>query len=244
MELIKIYYIIIYMSDKINNWYNDIDKEFTRKPKLDKTYNNHYINPCSHVCLIGQTGSGKSCALLDFLNRKQDSFYKIILFTGSTDDEPLYNFLKSKIPEMETYTDINELPSLTDFDDDEKEQEKLIIFDDFTDLKNKEMVKINEYLKSGRKMGFNCWVLAQNYVSIPKNITRNCQYFIIFKQNDNTTINNIIRNHNTDNIDKEIFKNAYEYATKEPRNFLMIDTTSGAGIKKLRHNFKNFLRTK
>ena len=145
---------------------------------------------------------------------------------------------------MEVYNDIEELPPLSDFDDDEKEQEKLIIFDDFTDLRNKEMVKINEYLKSGRKMGFNCWVLAQNYVSIPKNITRNCQYFIIFKQNDNTTINNIIRNHNTDNIDKEIFKNAYEYATKEPRNFLMIDTTSGAGIKKLRHNFKNFLRTK
>ena len=48
------------MTDKINNWYNDIDKEFSRKPKLDKTYNNHYINPCSHVCLIGQTGTGKS----------------------------------------------------------------------------------------------------------------------------------------------------------------------------------------
>jgi hypothetical protein len=178
------------------------------------------------------------------LKRKQDAFYNIILFTGSTSDEPLYNFLQSKIPEMETYNDINDLPSLSHYDDEDKDQEKLIIFDDFTDLKKKDMAKINEYLKAGRKYGFSCFILGQNYTSIPKTITRNCQYFIIFKQNDNVTLNNIIRNHNTENVDKEIFKKAYEYATRDPHNFLLIDTTVGAGFKKLRHNFKNFIQTK
>ena len=55
---------------------------------------------------------------------------------------------------------------------------------------------------------------------------------------------NIIRNHNTENVDKEVFKKAYEYATRDPHNFLLIDTTVGAGFKKLRHNFKNFIQTK
>ena len=231
------------MTDKINNWYDKIDKEFVRKPKIDKNYKEHYINPCSHVCLVGQTSSGKTNALIEYLQRTPNTFYNIILFTGSTSDEPLYNMLKSKIPDMEIYTDINELPALNDFDDEENENAKLIIFDDFTDLKKKEMVKINEYLKAGRKKSFSCWVLGQNYVSIPKNITRNCQYFIIFKQTDNTTINNILRNHNTNNIDKDIIKNAYEYATREPRNFLMIDCTTGAGIKQIRRNFKDFIQT-
>ena len=231
------------MTDKLVNWYENIEDEFKRKPKADRNYKQHYINPCSHVCCVGQTSSGKTNAVIDFLSRKSDSFYKIILFTGSTSDEPLYNFLMDKIPDMETYNDIDELPPVTEFDDDEKDCEKLIIFDDFTDLKKKDMAKINEYLKAGRKFGFSCWVLGQNYTSIPKTITRNCQYFIIFKQNDNATLNNIIRNHNTDNIDKEIFKKAYEYSTREPRNFLMIDTTVGAGIKRLRHNFKNFIQT-
>jgi hypothetical protein len=36
---------------------------------------------------------------------------------------------------METYNDINDLPSLSHYDDEDKDQEKLIIFDDFTDLK-------------------------------------------------------------------------------------------------------------
>lgn len=231
------------MSDKLINWYDNIDGKSKQKQKLDKNFKQHYINPCSHVCCVGQTGSGKTNALIDFLSRKSDAFYKIILFTGSTSDEPLYNFLKDKIPDMEIYTDINELPSVTEYDNDEKKCEKLIIFDDFTDLKKKDMSKINEYLKAGRKFGFSCWVLGQNYTSIPKPITRNCQYFIIFKQNDTATLNNIIRNHNTDNIDKEIFKKAYEYSTREPRNFLLIDTTSGAGVKRIRHNFLNFIRT-
>jgi hypothetical protein len=121
------------MTDKINNYYNIIDKEFKRSPMKDKNYNEHYINPCSHVCCIGQTGTGKTNALLEFLRRKPNVFYRIILFNPATTDEPLYNFLQNKIPDMETYNDINDLPNLSDFDDDEKEQEKLIIFDDFTD---------------------------------------------------------------------------------------------------------------
>ena len=228
------------MSDKINNWYDKIDKKFIKKHALDKNYKEHFINPTSHVLCLGGTSAGKTNALMEFIKRKEGAFYEIIIFTGSTSDEPIYNFLKAKIPDIQIYTDINELPSLNDFPDDTNDQEKLIVFDDFTDLKPKEMSKIKEYLKAGRKKGFSCWNLAQNYVSVNKNISRNCQYFIIFKLNDSVSLNNIIRNHNVDNIDKECILNAYQIATKQPVNFLMIDTTVGAGIKSLRHNFKSF----
>jgi geranylgeranyl pyrophosphate synthase len=60
------------------------------------------------------------------------------------------------------------------------------------------MKKLNEYLTAGRKFGFTVWCMAQNYTSIPKVITRNLQYIILFKLNDNVSINNIIKNHNTD----------------------------------------------
>lgn len=230
--------------DSITNWYDKIeqsDKELTRKPELDKNFKQHYILPNSHVGLIGQTGTGKSNAIIEFIKRSSGRFYSIILYSGSSTDEPLFNFLKKHIPEIEEYDDISNLPSLKDYDNDEKHLQKLIIFDDFTDLSKKQMIKINEYFKAGRKFGFSCWACGQNYTSIPKNITRNCQYFILFKQNDNCTLNNIIRNHNTENIPKDIYFNAYKKATDEPRNFLLIDTTTGSGIKKLRHNFLNFI---
>ncbi len=55
---------------------------------------------------------------------KNESFYKIILYTGSTGEEPLYQYLKQKIPELEIYTDINDVHSLMEFDDGEKDKEK------------------------------------------------------------------------------------------------------------------------
>ena len=95
----------------IINYYDKLDKQFIRKTKRDKNYSKHLIEPCSMISCIGQTGSGKSNALVNFLALKTDAFHKIVIFSGSTTDEPLYSFLQNKIPELELYNDINELPS-------------------------------------------------------------------------------------------------------------------------------------
>jgi hypothetical protein len=226
--------------EKIINWYEKLKDEITPPAKLDKNFNMHHILPNSMILAIGGTGTGKTNSLMSFLSFKNDSFYKIILYTGSTGEEPLYQYLKQKIPELEIYTDIDEVPSLKEFDDEYKDKEKLIIFDDFINLNKKQMDKINEYLTAGRKFGFTVFLLAQNYVSVAKTITRNINYFIIFKLNDNVSINNIIRNHNVDNIDKDKFKEAYLNSTKEKLNFFMLDL-KGDPQKRLRHNFTEFL---
>jgi hypothetical protein len=193
------------------------------------------------VCLIGGTGVGKSNALMEFLSRKNDAFYELIIFTGSTSDEPLYNMIKEKMPDTQLYNDIDDLPELNTFDNDDKDQEKLIVFDDFINLKPPQMKKINEYLTGGRKFGFSVFCQAQNYVSIPKTIVRNVNYFILFRLNDNTTIDNIIRNHNIGNVSKEKFKAMYIKATAEPRNFFLIDLKTTDPKLRYRHNFLNFM---
>jgi len=226
--------------NEIINWYEKLGDEIQKPQKVDKNFKSHHILPNSMVLSIGGTGSGKTMALMTFLSLKNDSFYKIILYTGSTSEEPLYEYLKRKIPEMEIYTDITKVPSLVEFEDT-KNEEKLIIFDDFINLKKQDLLKISEYLTAGRKYGFTCWLQAQNYVSVPKSITRNINYFIIFKLNDNVSINNIIKNHNVESIDNDKFKDAYKYATKEKFNFFMIDLKTDDKNKRLRHNFLEFL---
>ena len=144
--------------------------------------------------------------------------------------------LKQKMPEIKLMNDIAELPELKEFDNDDKDQEKLIVFDDFINLKKPELIKINEYLTGGRKFGFTVWCMAQDYKSVPKIITRNLHYILMFKLNDNVSINNIIRNHNIHGIDKEKFKKQYIEATSEPRQFFMIDM-KGKPETHLRHNF-------
>ena len=229
------------MSDKIKKYYSKIPNGETNKPKLDKIFKQHYILPCSMILALGGTGSGKTNALLSFLERKTNAFFKIIIYSGSTTDEPLYEMLKKQGGDcVELYTDIKELPELSSYDSD-KEYEKLIVFDDFINLTPKEMRKIKEYLVAGRKFNFRVFCMAQTYKEVPKTITRNINYFIIFRLNDNISINNIIRNHNIDNIDKEELKNAYVNATDQPMNFFLLDLKNPDKRLRYRQNFLNFI---
>jgi len=210
------------------------------KQKLDKNFKQHHILPASHILCIGGTGSGKSTALLNWI-AKTDKFFRIIIYAPISD--PLYELLKQKIPEIEMFNDINEFPNLNDLEEDDN-NEKLIVFDDFITLKPKEQKKIKEYLVAGRKKNCSCWLMAQNYPSVDKTISRNINYFVIFKLNDNVSVNNIIRNHNVDDVEPEVIKEAYKYCTDEPRNFFMIDLKDGTGVKRFRRNFTQFLKLK
>ena len=81
----------------------------------DKNFKNHFIKPCQTISIIGPTGSGKSTALLDFiLNRKTNSFNRIIIFSGSTTDEPLYNLFKKISSDIELIQDADKLPELSE----------------------------------------------------------------------------------------------------------------------------------
>ena len=205
------------------NWYEKLPKHLKQDNSVDKHYKNHMIKPRSMITCIAPTGGGKTNALVDFLNRKNESFYQVILFNPVSVDEPLYNLMKEKMPEIQIFTDINELPELDSFPDEENKEEKLIIFDDFINLKPKEMKKINKYLTGGRKKGFSCWSMVQNYTSCPKIITRNTHYFLIYKLNDTHTISNVLKNHNVNNIDKDKFRKMYVESTKEPLSFFLVD---------------------
>jgi len=228
--------------DKVKNWYEICDKTgngITRK--YDKNFNKHLIKPCQMISIIGQTGSGKSQAILEFLSRKNDAFYKIILFSGSTVDEPLYNLLREHIDGIEMIDDAEELPDLTEMNDDEKEKEKLIIFDDIINLNKKQLVKIQKWFNSARKYGYTCIATAQNYTDLPIQIRRNTMIFIIFRLNDINTINQILKNHNNNGDDKNLVRNAYFKATEKPHNFFLLDTTS-YDDKRYRHNFVDLMK--
>jgi len=231
--------------DNIKDWYKIAGKSgvgITRK--VDKNFNKHLIKPCQMISIIGQTGSGKSQAILEFLSRKNDAFYRIILFSGSTTDEPLYKLLEKHIDGVEMIDNADELPELTDvIDEEDKKQEKLIIFDDMINLPKKQLVKIQKWVNSSRKGGFSCICVAQNYTDLPIQIRRNTMIFIIFRLNDMNTINQILKNHNNNGDDKELVKEAYFEATSKPHNFFLLDTTSNDD-KRYRHNFTDLIRIK
>lgn len=222
----------------MKNFYNEV---YQKKIKLDKNFKQHHILPKSMILSIGGTGTGKSNSLLNFLDKKNSSWHNILIFNPNNTDEPLYNHLLKQIPEIEMINDIKQLPPLSDWDEEDNDKEKLLVLDDWINLDTKAKKKIQDYLISGRKKGFTVFLMSQSYKDIPKMISRNCQYFIIFKLNDNVSIDNIIRNHNVDDLPKDEIKEFYKYCTDEPLNFMMIDL-KGEGVKRLRKNFTEFYK--
>ncbi len=219
--------------DKIGNHYAKMPKQ-----KVSANFKKHHILPNSMIVVIGGTGSGKTNAVYDMITRMNGDFFEIIIFNPVSTDEPIYNKLKNEIPAVELIQDIKDLPELKSFDED-KNQHKLLIIDDFINLAKKDMKKINEFYTGGRKSGFTVIALCQSYTAVPKIITRNAQYFMIFKLNDNITIQSILRNHNIHNITKDIFRNLYDDAVKEQFNFFMVDL-KGPKETHLRKGFLNF----
>ena len=228
------------MNDKIVNFYDNLG---IKGSVHSKTWEKHHMyNKCHTLCL-GGTGSGKSNALINYISRSSSEFFKIIIFSGSTCDEPLYNMLEDT-GKIELIDDIELVPSLEEFDDKHKDKPKLIVFDDFISLPKKDMKKINEYLITGRKFGFSVWLMSQNYTSVPKVLVRNINYFILFKINDNISLNNIIRNHNIADVDSSIIKSSCNLCTQTFGNFFMIDMKTTNLDERFRHNFLGFLDLK
>jgi hypothetical protein len=226
--------------DEIKDWYKIAGKTGCGiKYKTDKNFNKHHIKPCMMISIIGSTGAGKSKALLEFLSRKNDAFYEITIFSGSTTDEPLYNLLNKHIEGINMIDKVDELPEL-DMNEEDKKYEKLIVWDDIINLPKKDLLKIQKWFNSSRKAGYTNIIMAQNYTNLPIQIRRNTMIFMVFRLNDINSINQILKNHNNNGDDKDLVKEAYFLATKEKGNFFTLDLTSD-GKERYRRNFLDFI---
>ena len=73
---------------EIINWYDKIGANNNKK-KLPSKWKNHHIYHNSMILCIGGTGTGKTNSLIDYISRSSGEFYKIIICSFSTLDEPL-----------------------------------------------------------------------------------------------------------------------------------------------------------
>ena len=88
-----------------------------------------------------------------------------------------------------------------------------------------------------RKLNISLCLSTQSYFSVPKDVRLNCTHYILFKLYNKRKLQNIAINHSAD-IDYKDFIKIYRHCTREPFNFLTIDTTKD---KKLIKNFDETL---
>ena len=118
---------------------------------------------------------------------------------------------------------------LSDIEDYNKKRKRkvLIIFDDMIShvMSDKKAQKIlKDLFIRRRKLNISLCFLTQSYFSVPKDVRLNCTYYILSKLSNKREFQNITINHSAD-IDYKDFIKIYKICTKEPFNFLTIDTT-------------------
>ena len=83
---------------------------------------------------------------------------------------------------------------------------------------------IKELFIRCRKVNISLAFITQSYFSVPKDVRLNSTHYLIMKINNRKELQNIAINHSAD-IDYQDFMKIYRECTKEPFNFLTIDTT-------------------
>ena len=92
-------------------------------------------------------------------------------------------------------------------------------------MKNKKFqAMIKELFIGCRKLNISLVFIMQSYFSVPKDVSLNSTHYLIMKINNKRELQNIAINHSAD-IDYKDFMKIYRECTKEPFNFLTIDTT-------------------
>ena len=189
------------------------------------------------ILIIGGSGSGKTNTLLNLINEQSD-IDKIYLYARCL-DEPKYKILIKKREDagIKHLNDPNAFIECSNTMDDiykniddynpSRKRKILIIFDDMivSIMDNKKFQAIiKELFIRCRKLNISLVFITQSYFSVPKDVRLNSTHYLIMKTNNRRELQNIAINHSAD-IDYQDFMKIYRECTKEPYNFLTIDTT-------------------
>lgn len=230
-------------SNDIVNLYKVMPSKF--RPKYhNPCFENHKINLPFRILIVGASGSCKSVVACDLIRRMNDTFGNIKIITKA--QEPLYDFLKSKIPpsHLQVSEGITSTPDLNSFieDDEMKELQHLVIFDDLV-LEDKRLQDrlIAPYFIRGRKIakGINTIYITQSYYATPSTIRKNLTHIIIKKLANNRDLMRILDEYNL-GIDRDVLLKMYNYCCRTNENFMMVDL-GAPSEEKFRCNYLDIL---
>ena len=189
------------------------------------------------ILIIGGSEFGKTNALINLINEQND-IDNIYLYARDL-NEPKYKCLIKKREDVEIkhVNNLNAFIECSNAMDDvygnindynsSRKRKILIVFDDMiADITTNRRFQaiIKELFIRWRKLNISLIFITQSYFPVPKDVRLNSTHYLILKINNRKELQNIAINHSAD-IDYKDFIKIYRECTKEPYNFLTIDTT-------------------
>ena len=108
-----------------------------------------------------------------------------------------------------------------------RKRKKLTVFDDMIgEIMTNEKFKVimKELFIRCRKLNISLTFITQSYFSIRRELRINSTHYLTMKINNKRELQNIATNHYAD-INYQDFMKIYRECTKQPYNFLTLDTT-------------------
>ena len=191
----------------------------------------------SRIIIIGGSGTRKTNTLLNLINERRD-IDKIYLYAKDLSDSKYEHLVSNRenagikhLNDPKAFIDcsntMNDVYENIDHYNPNRKRKLLIVFDDMiadimTNKKFQSIIK--ELFIRCRKINISLVFITQSYFSVPKDVRLNSTHYLIMRINNKRELQNIAINHSAD-IDYKDFIKIYRECTKEPYNFLTIDTT-------------------
>ena len=194
------------------------------------------------ILIIGPSGSGETNTLLHLINIFHP-IDKIYLYAKDT-DEKKYHYLISKREQagiknlnypnafIEYSNDMNDVLDDINNYNENRDKKVLIIFDDMiTDFMRSEKFKatVKELFIRCRNLNISIVFIRQSYFRTPKDARLNSTHYILMKIDNKKELKSIAEE-NSGHLDFKDFLKIYNYCTKEPYSFMLVDTRPTARV--------------
>ena len=211
------------------------------KEEIPEEEKNEYLCPVHpfRLCVIGRSGSGKSCLVLNMLFKylRYDNFV-LISKTARLQEQfevicDLAELFPSKFKIFENVLSFQ-------LKDVAKTKKTIIVVDDYQEESEKEQLYINKLFIKSRHYNCSTIYLAQSYFKISQRSRASANYFIFFRINSTKEINRIhkeIAGEMTQEEFHDLFITATD-ADGECWSYLMVDTNAKTIHEKFRKNMK------
>ena len=210
----------------------------TKKNSDTVTVKNENKNwPC-RMLIIGPSGTGKTNALLNSIQKNNKNLIDKIYLYAKDLEEPKYQLLikKRENAGIKNLNDPNAFNQYSNTMDDvydniddynpKRKRKVLIVFDDIiADIMTNKRFQaiIKELFIRCRKLNISFVFITQSYFSVPKEVRLNSTNYLIMKIHSRRELQQIAINHSAD-IDYKDFLKIYRNCTKESYSFFTINT--------------------
>ena len=194
------------------------------------------------MLIIGPLGSGKTNTLLHLINNFHP-IDKIYLYAKDI-NEKKYQYLKNKREQagikklndphafIEYSNDMNDVLDEINNYNKKRDKKVLIIFDDMiADIMRSEKFKsiVKELFIRCRKINISIVFIMHPYFRTPKDLRLNSTHYILMKIGNKKELKSIAEE-NSGHLDFKDFLKIYNYCTKEPYSFMLVDTRPTASV--------------